>query len=41
MPGQRLPDTIPLEHRPDDIDDLFAPLREKYPADPLEDVECE
>jgi AAA domain len=39
MPGQRLPDTIPPEHRPDDIDDLFAHLREKHPADPLEETD--
>ncbi len=41
MPGQRLPDTIPPEHRPDDIDDLFAHLRNKYPADPLDEIEDE
>ena len=39
MPGQRLPDSIPPEHRPDDIDDLFVHLREKYPADPLDEIE--
>jgi hypothetical protein len=39
LPGQSLPDSIPPEHRPDDIDDLFAHLREKYPADPLEEIE--
>jgi hypothetical protein len=37
LPGQKLPDTIPPEHRPDDIDDLFAAVREKYPLDPLDE----
>ncbi len=35
LPGQRLPDSIPPEHRPDDLDDLFAELEKKYPVDPL------
>ena len=39
LPGQKLPDTIPAEHRPEDIDDLFAELREKYPLDPLDEDE--
>jgi hypothetical protein len=39
LPGQKLPDTIPPEHRPEDIDDLFAGVREKYPLDPLEEDE--
>ncbi|HEV3258485.1 MAG TPA: hypothetical protein VG013_16530 [Gemmataceae bacterium] len=37
LPGQKLPDTIPPEHRPDDIDDRFAAVREKYPLDPLDE----
>jgi hypothetical protein len=37
LEGQKLPDSIPPEHRPDDIDDLFAEQRAKYPLDPLDD----
>jgi hypothetical protein len=37
--GQKLPESIPPEHRPDDLEDLWAPLREKYPVDPLADDE--
>jgi hypothetical protein len=37
LDGQKLPDSIPPEHRPDDIDDLFAEERAKYPLDPLDD----
>jgi hypothetical protein len=40
LAGQKLPDTIPPEHRPDDIDDLFAGVREQYPLDPLDDDEA-
>src|SRR5262249_20911486 len=36
LPGQKLPDSIPPEHRPDDLDDLFASQREKYPVTPLD-----
>jgi len=39
MEGQKLPDTIPPEHRPDDIDDLFADVRAQYPLDPLDEAE--
>jgi hypothetical protein len=36
---QKLPDSIPADQRSDDLDDLFAVVREKYPLDPLEDPE--
>jgi len=39
MPGQTLPDSIPPEQRPDDIEDLLAPLRARYPGDPLDDID--
>ena len=39
LEGQKLPDTIPPEHRDDDIDELFAAVRAKYPPDPLEEEE--
>ncbi|HWY85989.1 MAG TPA: hypothetical protein VNX28_04650 [Gemmataceae bacterium] len=39
LDGQKLPDSIPPEHRPDDVDDLFAAVRAKYPPDPLEEEE--
>jgi hypothetical protein len=39
LPHQQLPASIPAEHRPDDLQDLFAELREKYPLDPLDDEE--
>jgi hypothetical protein len=39
LDGQKLPESIPPEYRPDDISDLFAEERAKYPHDPLEDVD--
>jgi hypothetical protein len=37
LDGQKFPDSIPPEFRPDDISDLFAEERAKYPGDPLDD----
>jgi hypothetical protein len=31
--GQKRPNSIPPEHRPDDLDELFTAVRAKYPSD--------
>ena len=39
LPGQKLPSALPPERSPDDVDDLFADLRDRYPPDPLDEDE--
>jgi hypothetical protein len=39
LPGQDLPDSIPPESRPDNVEPWLAPLREQYPTpNPLHDL---
>ena len=33
---QKLPGSIPAEHRPDDLDDLFVAVRDKFSPDSLD-----
>jgi hypothetical protein len=39
LPGQKLADGLPPGSGHDDLSDLFAPLREKYPTTPLDEDE--
>jgi hypothetical protein len=37
LPKQELPDSVPPEFRPGNVDDLFDHLRQTYPVNPLDD----
>jgi hypothetical protein len=38
-PGQQLPDTVPPEDAPPDLEEWLAPLRERFPPPtPLDDM---
>ncbi len=39
LPGQQLPDSVPAEAVPPDLEEWLGPLREKYrPSTPLDDL---